>query len=402
MEDADSVELKLTVPDEDRFSAAAALGVDPLAARIRQVFFFDTPDLALDKAGVVVRARRTQGTADDTVVKLRPVIPGELPPRLRQREDFVVEVDGMPGGYVCSASFKGKARTDVAAAAAGREPLRKLFTKQQKAFFADHAPNGLKMDDLSVLGPVNTLKLKLVPAGFDRKLAVELWFYPNGTRILELSTKCAPAEWLATATSARSFLIEKGVDLEAEQTTKTRTALEYFAGLAGSSSAARNSSAALTRLLTSCASASPSLRKIALMCFSTARLVSTSDSAIAVLLLPSAISASTSRSRGVSSASGERSARARAVTSTSTILGSITEPPRGHGADRRGQLAAVVHALLEQVAAAVRARLEQLQHVGRLGVLAEHHHADGRVRSRAGARPPGCPRRCARAACGCR
>ena len=232
VEDADSVELKLTVPDEDRFSAAAALGVDPLAARIRQVFFFDTPDLALDKAGVVARARRTQGTADDTVVKLRPVIPGELPPRLRQREDFVVEVDGMPGGYVCSASFKGKARTDVAAAAAGREPLRKLFTKQQKAFFADHAPNGLKMDDLSVLGPVNTLKLKLVPAGFDRKLAVELWFYPNGTRILELSTKCAPAEWLATATSARSFLIEKGVDLEAEQTTKTRTALEYFAGLA--------------------------------------------------------------------------------------------------------------------------------------------------------------------------
>ena len=233
VEDADSVELKLTVPDEDRFSAAAALGVDPLAARIRQVFFFDTPDLALDKAGVVVRARRTQGTADDTVVKLRPVIPGELPPRLRQREDFVVEVDGMPGGYVCSASFKGKARTDVAAAAAGQEPIRKLFTKQQKAFFADHAPNGLKMDDLSVLGPVNTLKLKLVPAGFDRKLAVELWFYPNGTRILELSTKCAPAEWLATATSARSFLIEKGVDLEAEQTTKTRTALEYFAGLAG-------------------------------------------------------------------------------------------------------------------------------------------------------------------------
>jgi len=43
--DADSVELKLTVPDEDRQSAAAALGVDPLNARIRQVYFFDTPTL---------------------------------------------------------------------------------------------------------------------------------------------------------------------------------------------------------------------------------------------------------------------------------------------------------------------------------------------------------------------
>ena len=55
-----------------------ALGIDPLDAQIRQVFFFDTPDLGLDKAGLVVRARRTQGKGDDSVVKLRPVVPSEL------------------------------------------------------------------------------------------------------------------------------------------------------------------------------------------------------------------------------------------------------------------------------------------------------------------------------------
>jgi hypothetical protein len=37
LEDADSLELKLTVPDEDRQSAVAALGIDPLDARLRQV-----------------------------------------------------------------------------------------------------------------------------------------------------------------------------------------------------------------------------------------------------------------------------------------------------------------------------------------------------------------------------
>ena len=98
----------------------------------------------------------------------------------------------------------------------------------------------------------------------------------------------------------------------------------------GSCDSARNISAALTRGLTSSAPWACdrlSLRKIALMCFSTARLVSTSDSEIAALLLPSAIAASTSSSRGVSSASGERSLRALAVTSTSTILGSITDSP---------------------------------------------------------------------------
>ena len=80
---ADSVELKLTVPDHDRRSAMIALGMDPMDAQIRQVVFYDTPDLALNKSGVVVRARRVQGREADSVVKLRPVVPDELPPELR-------------------------------------------------------------------------------------------------------------------------------------------------------------------------------------------------------------------------------------------------------------------------------------------------------------------------------
>ena len=84
VKDADSVELKLTVPTTDQRSTVAALGIDPLEAQIRQVFFFDTPDLALNEPGVVVRARRVQGKGDDSVVKLRPVVPDELPAELRR------------------------------------------------------------------------------------------------------------------------------------------------------------------------------------------------------------------------------------------------------------------------------------------------------------------------------
>src|SRR5215471_6695033 len=51
LKDADSVELKLTVPESNQRSTAVALELDPLDAQIRQVFFFDTPDLALDAAG---------------------------------------------------------------------------------------------------------------------------------------------------------------------------------------------------------------------------------------------------------------------------------------------------------------------------------------------------------------
>ena len=226
---ADSVELKLTLPDEDHRSTATALGVDPLEAQIRQVFFFDTPDLALNARGVVVRARRVQGRGDDSVVKLRPVVPDQLSPVLRRSKNLVVEVDAMPGGYVCSASFKGVlGRKDVRAAVAGERPVHKLFSKEQRAFYGAHAPSGLELDALTVLGPITVLKLNLTPKGFGRKLVVELWLYPDSSRIVELSAKCAPPEMLRVAAESRLFLSKKGVDLAGEQQTKTRTALEFF------------------------------------------------------------------------------------------------------------------------------------------------------------------------------
>jgi hypothetical protein len=228
---ADSVELKLTVPDSEAHSTVNALGMDPLEAQIRQVFFFDTPDLRLNKQGVVVRARRVQGRGDDTVVKLRPIVPDELPPSVRKAKTMVVEVDAMPGGYVCSASFKGSLGpgTAVKEVAAGDRAIRKLYSKEQRAFYATHAPEGLGLDDLSVLGPINVFKLKFAPKGFSRRLVAELWLYPDGERILELSTKCTPGEGFQVAAEMRAFLADRGVDLYGEQHTKTKTALDYFA-----------------------------------------------------------------------------------------------------------------------------------------------------------------------------
>jgi hypothetical protein len=226
---ADTVELKLTVPMSERSRGAAALGVDPLEAQIRQVFFFDTPDLSLNKRGVVVRARRVQQKGDDTVVKLRPVVPKELPAELRSSPNFGVEVDAMPGGYVCSGSMKrALVKTDVRDVAAGKRPLRKLFSKEQRALYAAHSPEGLELDNLSILGPIFVLKLKFAPEGLDRKLVAEVWLYPDNDMILELSTKCAPSEAFQVAAETRAFLTQRGIDLTGEQQTKTKKALEFF------------------------------------------------------------------------------------------------------------------------------------------------------------------------------
>ena len=232
---SDSVELKLTVPPAQQRAAIRELGLDALDAQIRQVVFFDTPDLALDKAGVVVRARRIQGRVGDSVIKLRPLVPDQVSKDVRRLSGFGVEVDAIPGGFVCSGRLKCEADSDaIRKVLIGERPLRKLYTKEQRALYSAHAPEGIELDDLAVLGPIFVLKLKWQPRDFARKMVAELWLYPNGERIFELSTKCLPSEAFDVAAEAKVFLSEHGVDLSGEQQTKTRTALEFFsAELAG-------------------------------------------------------------------------------------------------------------------------------------------------------------------------
>jgi hypothetical protein len=230
---SDSVELKATVPMAAHRAAIQGLPMDPVEAQPRQVYFFDTPDLALNQAGVVVRARRRQGGIGDTVIKLRPVDPAGLPTSLRRRADFNVEVDVLPGGFVCSGSFKGRAAgADVREAGSSRLPVKRLFSKTQREFYREHAPAGVALSDLVPLGPTFLLKARFdvdLAKGTPQPIVAELWFYPDGSRILEISTKCPPREALTVAGLTRAYLAEQGVTLAAEQQTKTKTALEYYA-----------------------------------------------------------------------------------------------------------------------------------------------------------------------------
>ena len=194
------------------------------------MIFFDTPDLALDRAGVVVRARRIQGRVGDSVIKLRPLDPAQVSGEVRQLSGFGVEVDAIPGGFVCSGRLKCEADSDaIRQGVLGERPLRKLYTKEQRALYRAHAPDGIELDDLAVLGPIFVLKLKWKPRSFARKIVAEMWLYPDGARIFELSTKCLPSEAFQVAAEARAYLSERGIDLSGEQQTKTRTALEFFA-----------------------------------------------------------------------------------------------------------------------------------------------------------------------------
>lgn len=226
----DAVELKLTVPDVEQRQLVRRLEIDSLDAVIRQVAFLDTDDLRLSAAGVVVRARRTQRKPGDLTVKVRPMLPVDVSDALRGLVGFKIEVDASPAGYTCSCSLSAEvADRKVKALLAGDRDLSSVLDDAQRELLLDRLPEDVGLDDLRVLGPVHLLKCKFAPHGFARHMVGELWFLPDGGRLLELSTKCAPSEAFQVAAEVKVLLARHGADLGAPQEMKTRTALAALA-----------------------------------------------------------------------------------------------------------------------------------------------------------------------------
>src|SRR5262245_49057611 len=69
------VEIKATIPTHQVRNTLRAHGLDQNNDDERYIYFFDTPELDLLSAGIVVRARRRIGDQHDTTVKFRPVNP---------------------------------------------------------------------------------------------------------------------------------------------------------------------------------------------------------------------------------------------------------------------------------------------------------------------------------------
>ncbi|QWF23936.1 hypothetical protein KM427_09725 [Nocardioides sp. LMS-CY] len=228
--DVDAVELKVTISDQDRPGVIEALGIDPLDAGLRQVAFVDTRELALSAAGLVLRVRRTQDKPGDVTVKLRPMLPADVPEGLRGIPGFKVEVDASPAGYTCSCSLTAEVSDKKARRVlTGNRTIADVLSDEQGALVLARLPEGVTMEDLRVLGPVTLLKAKFEHRDYPHRMVAELWFLPDGVRILELSTKCPPADAFRVAAETKVFLAGHGVDLSTPQEAKTRTTLAALA-----------------------------------------------------------------------------------------------------------------------------------------------------------------------------
>jgi uncharacterized protein YjbK len=210
------VEFKVTAKPAEEAAVQALLRRNPVDRVRRKVYFYDTPALALCAKDLFLRARVTEGEKDDSTVKLRPLPLPDIPAAWGGAR---IELDVVGRKRVPSAKLDGTPKRGEIE----KNTPSKLFDEAQEALL----PNGTKLDDLAVLGPVDARKWELEPDGFPHKLAVEEWSLPDGTRFFELSFKVDPGEAPAAQRAFKAFL--QDLDIKGDPVAKTPRVLKFFA-----------------------------------------------------------------------------------------------------------------------------------------------------------------------------
>ena len=226
----DAVEIKVTIRPDQELRAERAMEVNEDTAEVRLIYFYDTPDLQLFDAGVVLRGRLVKGDADDSTVKVRPVDAASISEDWRRLNDFKLEADWVGDHVVCSASLTApQKRDEIEEVAKAERAIGKLFNSEQERFLGAFHRDPVKFGGLRVLGPIRVLRWKLEHESFPHELTLEEWRLPNGDDLVEVSIKAPPDQADQARKDFDAHLKDLGLDPEGAQETKTRAALEYFA-----------------------------------------------------------------------------------------------------------------------------------------------------------------------------
>lgn len=228
----DAIEIKATIPDPQIDSALDHFKLSIDNDEERSIYFFDTPDLDLFKAGMIARARRIVGEPGDSTVKFRPVLPADVPQDWRKYEGFKLEADASEGGVVKSASLTMPLDNGlIMQVVAGEKRIAKLFSREQEDFLAVIGRQHIDYDALSVLGPLQAHRWKFDDPACPWRITAELWKRQDGARLMELSIKVPVVQAAVAIDGFMAFLTGVGAGRDSEQQTKTRWALDHHSAL---------------------------------------------------------------------------------------------------------------------------------------------------------------------------
>jgi hypothetical protein len=237
---ANAIEIKVTIPEAQVDGTLARFGLTVDNDDERYIYFFDTPELDLLRAGIITRARRVVGDQHDSTVKFRPVTPEQVAPKWRTFPLFKIEADASEKGVTKSASFSMPvAKGLIKRIAAGNKAIGELFTKDQQTFLVGMANRKVDFSRMKVFGPLRAHRWKFDDPGCPWSITAELWVREDGARLMEASIKAPVIQAAAALGGFMAFLAEFGAERDVDEQAKTRWALEYYSARHGKSGARR-------------------------------------------------------------------------------------------------------------------------------------------------------------------
>jgi adenylate cyclase class IV len=201
----------------------------------RDVYFYDTPKLALAQHQIFLRARKTTlgDDPDDSTVKIR----GENANKVsddwlhlkgadsKRESDMVVDRPKVPSVSITVVQHSG----EIDDVKNGKQSVKKLFSKDQERFVEQYGGGNIEWKNLKPMGPVKAEVWKLKhPDGLDRNITIERWNV-DGKLFLEFSTRADPKEADRVATNLKEYAGSKGIKASDDLKTKTDFVLSYFA-----------------------------------------------------------------------------------------------------------------------------------------------------------------------------
>ncbi|HBA59235.1 MAG TPA: hypothetical protein DCZ92_00135 [Elusimicrobia bacterium] len=213
-----ATEYKLLLAPASWRAAAAAYKLNA-PDKERDIYFYDTQDLALYARGLVLRARAGKKKGD-TTVKFRPP-QGPVPADVSAQDGFKCENDATLSGATKSCSLTApREPADIAAVAAGDRKPRHLFTGTQRAWA------GEIWEGLRPLGPIKSFSWEVPHPALDA-LAFERWDLPGGPSYYEVSFRASSGGEAGLSLLLKE-LAQLGIKPAARQSSKTLAAMEFF------------------------------------------------------------------------------------------------------------------------------------------------------------------------------
>jgi len=234
---SEKAEVKLQLEPQDLSRVLDSLSAEKEDAKLRRIFFFDTPDLSLFSEGVILRARiHEQGKKSgegDTTVKIRD--PRAVNHSDLDREGFKCEWDIAASAKRACSYTQDRGALDFARVLIKQDhSVKTLLTSKQRDFLQDHLSSKTAWESLKILGPIYSRAWKLESPLLhsqdrsDPEWSIELWELPGVARFLELSTRSELGDADTTLADLRDWCQNHGIRLTQNPSTKTEWVLKYF------------------------------------------------------------------------------------------------------------------------------------------------------------------------------